>query len=443
MRDPIPRGPFDQGLFLAHFNKGRDFYEAQRYEDAEHQLEEAYLLRPRDQKVLNLLGLVYFRQEKFEKAEEVYRKLVADSPDAHTLHYNLGLIHFKLNRLEDAESSFLKALELTKDNPKINFYLGSIYERLQRFKDAIYQYRAAGANIMVRRIEDRMAATVPPVRPAPAAPAPKKDDTAEFKASAVRDAIRQRVEDDGALLSPPKSILPVSAALLAQGAPSTPGPPTDGTLPPRPAPQMVRSGPGSADRTLPASAPPTPEPFRFLENNLLEIDFSGKIFIKQGTIYSYSGNLTFWVKEKRPGGQATLVIITGTGRVLLTDKDREITLMRISGEAIHVEPAHLLACEEGVTPEYVRIGEKPDDLDFLALKGEGMVALSVTSKPLPLTVTPDLPVSLPAASVISWSGNLIARVVQDRQIYEMMHVAEGTGRVLRLEGDGRVLVEQA
>jgi uncharacterized protein (AIM24 family) len=117
--------------------------------------------------------------------------------------------------------------------------------------------------------------------------------------------------------------------------------------------------------------------------------------------------------------------------------------MRISGEAIHVEPAHLLACEEGVTPEYVRIGEKPDDLDFLALKGEGMVALSVTSKPLPLTVTPDLPVSLPAASVISWSGNLIARVVQDRQIYEMMHVAEGTGRVLRLEGDGRVLVEQA
>ncbi|HEY6553765.1 MAG TPA: tetratricopeptide repeat protein [Vicinamibacteria bacterium] len=445
MRDPIPRGPFDQGLFLAHFNKGRDFYEAQRYEDAEHQLEEAYLLRPRDQKVLNLLGLVYFRQEKFEKAEEVYRKLVADSPDAHTLHYNLGLIHFKLNRLEDAESSFLKALELTKDNPKINFYLGSIYERLQRFKDAIYQYRAAGANIMVRRIEDRMAATVPPVRPAPAAPAAKKDDTAEFKASAVRDAIRQRVEDDGALLSPPKSILPVSAALLAEGAPSAPGPAIDGTLPPGSAQRLARSGPvsGPADRTLPASAPPPPEPFRFLENNLLEIDFSGKIFIKQGTIYSYSGNLTFWVKEKRPGSQATLVIITGTGRVLLTDKDREITLMRISGEAIHVEPAHLLACEEGVTPEYVRIGDKPNDLDFLALKGDGMVALSVTSKPLPLTVTPALPVSLPAASVISWSGNLIARVVQDRQIYEMMHVAEGTGRVLRLEGDGRVLVEQA
>jgi uncharacterized protein (AIM24 family) len=448
MRDPIPRGPFDQGLFLAHFNKGRDFYEGQHYEEAEHQLEEAYLLRPRDQKVLNLLGLVYFRQDKFEKAEEVYRKLVADSPEAHTLHYNLGLIHFKLNRLDDAESSFLKALELTKDNPKINFYLGSIYERLQRFKDAIYQYRAAGANIMVRRIEDRMAATVP-VKPTPAPNASKRDDTAEFKGSAIRESIRQRVEDDGALLSPPKKVLPVSAALLAERAP-TPAPDDpsfDNTIPPqsrRRAAEGEPSSPPAADRTLPASAAPRPEPFRFLENNLLEIDFSGKVFIKQGTIYSYSGNLTFWVKEKRPGSQATLVIITGTGKVLLTDKDREITLMRIAGETIHVEPAHLLACEEGVTPEYVRVGEKPNDLDFLALKGQGMVALSVTSKPLPLAVTLDLPVSLPAASVISWSGNLLARVVEDRQIYEVMQVPEGgAARVLRLEGEGRVLVEQA
>jgi uncharacterized protein (AIM24 family) len=447
MRDPIPRGPFDQGLFLAHFNKGRDFYDAQRYEDAEHQLEEAYLLRPRDQKVLNLLGLVYFRQEKFEKAEEVYRKLVADSPEAHTLHYNLGLIHFKLNRLEDAESSFLKALELTKDNPKINFYLGSIYERLQRFKDAIHQYRIAGANIMVRRIEDRMAATVPPVKTAPATPASKKDDTAEFKASAVRESIRRHGEEDGNLLSPPKQVLPVSAALLAESAPSPAGPLSDRTLP---AQLVRRSGLGEpglpsavADATLPAPTAPRLEPFRFLENNLLEIDFSGKVFIKQGTIYSYSGNLTFWVKEKRPGGQATLVIITGTGKVLLTDKDREITLMRIAGETIHVEPAHLLACEEGVTPEYVRVGDKPNDLDFLALAGHGMVALSVTSKPLPLSVTPDLPVSLPAASVISWSGNLLARVVEDRQIYEVMQLPEGGAKVLRLEGEGRVLVEQA
>ena len=179
MREPSPRAPFDQGLFLTHFNKGKAFYDERRFEDAERELEEAYLLRPRDQRVLNLLGLVYFRQDKLEKAEEVYRKLAAESPEAHTLFYNLGLIYFKLNRLEEAELAFLKALELTRDNPKINFYLGSIYERLHQYQDAIYQYRQAGANLMVRRVEDKIAAGAPARRPAPTftASPPDRPDT--------------------------------------------------------------------------------------------------------------------------------------------------------------------------------------------------------------------------------------------------------------------------
>src|SRR5262245_5195116 len=205
MRDAIPRGPFDQGLFLAHFNKGKDFYDGRRYEEAERELEEAYLLRPRDPRVLNLLGLIYFKQEKLDKAEEVYRKLVAESPEAHTLHYNLGLICFKLNRMEDAEFSFLKALELARDNAKINFYLGSIYERLNRYKDAIYQYRQAGANLMVRRVEDKMASGSP-AAPTLGSPPPgesatrprkktKNDDTAELPQKEVHEQIRKMASD--------------------------------------------------------------------------------------------------------------------------------------------------------------------------------------------------------------------------------------------------------
>src|SRR6266568_3812316 len=188
MRESSPRAPFDQGLFLTHFNKGKAFYDERRFEDAERELEEAYLLRPRDQRVLNLLGLVYFRQDKLEKAEEVYRKLTVESPEAHTLFYNLGLIYFKLNRLEEAELAFLKALELTRDNPKINFYLGSIYERLHQYQNAIYQYRQAGANLMVRRVEDKIAAGSPARGGALASAAP--DDTAEFNARDVREALR-------------------------------------------------------------------------------------------------------------------------------------------------------------------------------------------------------------------------------------------------------------
>ena len=470
MPDPSPRAPFDQGLFLTHLNKGKAHYDERRYEEAERELEEAYLLRPRDQKVLNLLGLVYFKQEKYEKAEEVYRKLVAESPEAHTLFYNLGLIYYKLGRFEEAETTFLKALELNRENPKINFYLGSIYERLRRFQDAIFQYRQAGANLMVRRVEDKLAAGAPGTAAPPAARPRTPHDTAEFKAKEISEGLR-RAEG----LAGGKTIGPVSGALLADGAPAKrsprdtlPGslkdsatiPPkvlTDtakfripgGITPPQPSgtlPDVIsfpRAAPAPADTgtTLP---PRRAEPFRFLENNLMEVEFSGKVFIKQGTIYSYGGNLTFWVKDKRPGGQAALVIITGTGKVILHDKDRQITFMRVENETLYVEPSHLLACEETLTPRYIPLGEQTTGLEVLALDGEGMVALSVASKPLPLAVTPELPVSVPAASIITWSGGLTPHVVEDRQLYDMvLSSGKEAGALIRLEGTGRVLVEQS
>ena len=175
----------------------------------------------------------------------------------------------------------------------------------------------------------------------------------------------------------------------------------------------------------------------------MEADFSGRVFIKQGTIYSYSGNLTFWVKEKRARGLPALVIVTGTGRLLLTDQDREITLMQVDQDAIFVEPSHLLACEEGLQPRYVQFGEGELGFEVVVLEGRGLVALSVASKPLPLTVRPALPVSVPAASVIMWTGQLVPAIVEDPTVYEVVRPSTGgDARLLRLEGAGRVLAEQ-
>jgi tetratricopeptide (TPR) repeat protein len=459
MRDPIPRGPFDQGLFLAHFNKGRDLYEGRKYEEAERELEEAYLLRPRDNKVLNLLGLVYFKQEKLEKAEEVYRKLVAESPEAHTLYYNLGLIYFKLNRLEDAESAFLKAIELSNENPKINFYLGSIYERLHRFTDAIFQYRQAGASLMVRRVEGKIAATGPGPVPAPppahaTPPPPRRDETAELPKDEIQAHVRKLEEEAAIALS---KILQPAPTLVPEG---TRPPSSTDTARFRKPREETRPPAGDGSRldlevpdTIPpgtlkapsAAAPPRPrvtELFRFLHNNLMEIDFSGKVFIKQGTIYSYSGKLTFLVKEKRPGGQPALVIVVGAGKLILSDRDRQITFMHVEEEGMHVEPSHLLACEDSLTPHYQPLEGSP--LEFIALDGRGMVALSAATKPLTIAVTPGLPVSVPSSSVITWSGDLTPRVVDDKQVYEVM-LAPGRdgGSLIRFEGAGRILVEQA
>jgi uncharacterized protein (AIM24 family) len=457
MPDPIPRGPFDQGLFLAHFNKGRELFEAKRYDDAERELEEAYLLRPRDPRVLNLLGLVYFRAEKLDKAEEVYRKLIAESPDAHTLHYNLGLICLKLSRLEDAESAFLKALELTQGNPKIHFYLGSIYERLQRYKDAIYQYRHAGAHIMVQRLQGRMppTAAAPPNADATAPPGvvpPPPRKTPDTKPDTKPPGALPPLPLS--LTGPPKSVQPISRTLLAE-EPLDPRLAAERfrvpqeTMPVPIRPSSAPPSPADAVHAARAASPPpvstaSSDVFRGLEKGLMEVDFAGKVFIKQGTIYSYSGNLTFWVKEKRPGGRPALVIVTGTGRLILTDQDREITFMQVADEPVYAEPMHLLACEEALQPRYVRLGDEASPVEVIALEGRGMVALSVASKPLPLTVRPGQPVAVPASSVIMWTGTLTPHVVDDPDVYAVVLASSATGgRLLRLEGSGRVLVEQA
>lgn len=496
MSDPIPRGPFDEGLFLAHFNKGREHFEAAHLEEAERELEEAYLLRPRDVRVLNLLGLVYFRQEKLDRAEEVYRKLVAESPEAHTLHYNLGLICLKLNRPDDALSAFLKALELTPDNPKIHFYLGQIYERLHRYKDAIYQYRQAGANMLVRRVEGKLATTPTPAQSRPPVKAGAERPDTKPPDTRSRGPAPHQPDGDDAIVTA-KVMVPVSPTLLSASPPQVGSTGTerfpalqDDTLPPQKrlrnvavssaAPAEPSSGdalpaapaPGppageeapSVDGTNPGTRPPLPPPsrpplpattppegtsapgrevFRCVEKGLMEVDFSGKVFLKQGTIYSYSGNLTFWVKEKRAGGVPALAIVTGTGRLLLTDHERDITLMQVAGEPVFVEPAHLLACEEGLQPRYERIGGPDDGVDVVVLEGRGRVALSVASKPLPLTVRAGFPVSVPSHSVIMWTGRVHAAIVDDPAVYEVVLAAKpGGGPLLRLEGEGRVLVEQ-
>jgi Flp pilus assembly protein TadD len=446
MIDPrVPPPPFDQGLFLTHFNKGREAYDARRYAEAERELEEAYLLRPREQKVLNLLGLTYFKQERFDKAEEVYHKLLAESPEAATLHYNLGLICFKIDRLDEAESSFLKALELGGDNPKIRFYLGSIYERQRRFQDAIYQYRQAGAHILVRRVEDKLAAGPPPPDTRPPAPAPatsatfpgtprealpgapapaRRDDTARVRTVDVRRALQHagKPEPDDDTL-PGMRVEPVGRPLLAEGAPAR--------------------VPSDTARFRLHGAATTPEPFRALENSLVEVDVAERVFIRPGTLYSYSGAFTFWVKERRPGGHPALAIATGKGRLMLRDREREVTFLRVEDEPLTVEPDHLLACEASLQPRFVSVGDGPG-ADFLVLEGRGLVALSVSGKPLVLNVEPDLPVSVPAASVVTWSGGLQAALVDDAQLLDAAGPSSSANRAwLRFAGRGRVLVEQS
>ncbi|HJS75735.1 MAG TPA: tetratricopeptide repeat protein [Vicinamibacteria bacterium] len=560
--------PFDQGLFLVHLNRGREHFDARNFSDAAEELEEARRLRPGDDTVLNLLGLAYFKQEKYREADAVYRKLIELNPESSTLFFNLGLVCFKLADLDRAEATFLRALELKPDNQKTHFYLGNIYEKKKQYYNAIFQYRKAGANIMVKRVQEKIDRERPADRTDGedfALPASSPDDTKPTVSrppppettapDLVLDKVNVDTIDRRRILSALGQGLFIERGTqppTAPPPPSRPAPPeasleelveravttsdtqetllsaeerntladeakslrmdTENTIPPPPpstkpvgaettrlrlseplvqdeslAEMARRKEPSAASSDLffrqpergrpvivPAESlsdgdrqsvvqglnwgatPSAGEPhvyargrrrddlFRYLEDNLLEVNFSGKVFIKQGTIYSYSGNLTFWVKPQRQESAPALVIVSGTGKLLLTDREREITVLAIEDDEIYVEPSHLLACQETLTPRYGIIEREGGKSAFhvLVIQGTGMLALSVASSPLVLAVQKPFPVNVSTGSIISWSGDLIPTIVEDEALAELMLPGTSTGMNLRLEGEGRVMMEK-
>ncbi len=548
--------PFDQGLFLVHLNRGKEYFEKRSYGEAAQELNQARRMRPTDETVLNLLGLAYFKLEKYQEADKIYRQLIEVNSISDVLHFNHGLVCFKLGALDSAEAAFLRALELVPENAKVNFYLGNIYEKKRQFYNAIFQYRKAGANIMVKRVQtkietDRKQATgtsgedtLPPQKkrsqvespistepptegqtaPTPAGGAKTSVDQIDRKrflnalkqipfgslsspdSHAMGSQPKSRPEDKPAPKEEPplepsreprKATAPTSenrtvieitepvipdVSLSEMAKSKVPTSATDNlfTSPTPPSSDSRRRSERDEDDTVkfgilrdepiqPESVPlrqrlsltteeDEKEPrqlysrlrrrddiFRYLEDNLMEVNFSGKVFVKQGTIYSYSGNLTFWVKPQREESVSPLVIVSGTGKILLSDRQRDITVLQINGEEVFVEPSHLLACQETLTPRYAVIKKEgaPDlRLQVLSIEGTGMLALSVTTNPLVVDVTPGYPVNVSSANIISWSGELAPSIVDDEALVGLMYPHSGKATNLRLEGSGKIMMEK-
>ena len=119
----------------------------------------------------------------------------------------------------------------------------------------------------------------------------------------------------------------------------------------------------------------------------MEISFAGKVYIKQGTIYSYSGNLILGRTSGPAPGLAR--DRDRDRRLILTDQERELTFTRDDGRS--TSSLHLVAAE-GPQPRYIRPATTPPTR-VVAL--EGAAWRSVASKPLPLGVSPGMPVSVP------------------------------------------------
>src|SRR5437762_5562424 len=214
MPDPVVAPPFVQGVFLLHYNRGREAFQEGRYAEGRRELESAQKLRPDDPDVLNLLGLVYFKTNAFPEAEVIYRRLVKENPNVFILHSNLGLILFKQGTLDEAERYLLRAVELRQNYAKSHLYLGLLYRQKKKFSQALEHLRFAGADKIVREVEAEMRPAAAPPQPAitqkqpiPTLPVakPQKDETTQKIRAITQEhlaEVRQLVTQPGQIASP-------------------------------------------------------------------------------------------------------------------------------------------------------------------------------------------------------------------------------------------------
>ncbi|MEA2489148.1 MAG: hypothetical protein QOH21_940 [Acidobacteriota bacterium] len=441
-RDPAVAPPFDQGVFLLHYNRGRESFQEGRYAEARRELESAQRLRPDDADVLNLLGLVYFKTNAFPEAEVIYRRLVAENPNVFILHSNLGLILFKQAKLEESEQFLLRSVELRPNYAKSHLYLGLLYRQKKKFGLALEHLRFAGADKIAREVEAEMrppTKTAPPptVPPAPVAPPPPQPITQRIHAITP-----DQMTQPGKVPVPPAYVLP---AVLPAVPPAEPTPvhaaarklqdAVDET-------QHVEAKRIDTSRKIEGAS----RTFALHENGFLEINFGRCVHVKRGTVSSYSGNLKFVAESGLLGTTAqTLVKAVGQGKIFVYEKGRKTFLLDLNDEFIYVEGRNLLALEDTLTyrvePIYDTSYQRK--IDTVKIFGKGSLAISTSIEPLTLRVTREYPLSISSNALVAWTGNLIPTVMDDKALENVMIEQEGEGGFkVRFEGDGVVVSEQ-
>ena len=447
-RDPAAplTAPFDQGVFLLHFNRGREAFQEGRYAEARGELESAQKLRPDDPEVLNLLGLVYFKTNAFPEAEVIYRRLAKENPNVFILHSNLGLILFKQGKMDEAEQYLLRSVELKPNYAKSHLYLGLLYRQRRKYNLAIDHLKFAAADKLVKEVENEMKVVV---QAATAAPPLEKPPEKKFTTAKI-PAVKPKADDARTQPGMKPPVIPPAAA----APPAAEPPPSPRTT--------VETAAHTAARKLQEAVDETPtaeekridltrriegasRTFALHENGFLEINFARSVYVKRGTVSSYSGNLKFVAESGLLGTTAqTMVKAAGQGKIFVYEKGRKTFLLDLNEEFIYVEGGNLLALEDTLTyrvePIYDAAYQRK--IDTLKIFGKGSLAISTSIEPLTLRVTREYPLSISSNALVAWTGSLIPTVVDDASLHDVMISNEDkAGFKIRFEGDGVVVSE--
>ncbi len=197
--------------------------------------------------------------------------------------------------------------------------------------------------------------------------------------------------------------------------------------------------------------------FELETSNFLQVNLSGLVWIKVGSMVAYKGEIQFeregalergvgeFLKKSLTGEGARLTKARGKGALYLADKGKRITILNLENQSIVVNGEDLLAFQDGITSEITMMRKlsaiASGGLFNVRLSGKGVVAITTHHRPLTFVVKPGEPVFTDPQATVAWSGTLEPEYKTDIQFKTIMGRGSGESFQMKFQGSGFVVVQ--
>lgn len=198
--------------------------------------------------------------------------------------------------------------------------------------------------------------------------------------------------------------------------------------------------------------------FEIENKSTLQINLSGMVYAKAGSMVAYRGNIKFsrksafedglgkLFKKALTGEGMTLMKMEGQGRIYLADMGKRVHVLRLQDESICVNGNDMLALESSLDTDITMIksmaGMMAGGLFNVKISGSGLAAITTHGDPLLLPVSRATgEVFTDPNATVAWSGNLQPDMRTDMSLGTLFGRASGESVQMKFSGEGWVLVQ--
>ena len=197
--------------------------------------------------------------------------------------------------------------------------------------------------------------------------------------------------------------------------------------------------------------------FELETERMLEVNLSGRVWIKMGSMVAYKGDIKFMregilehglgrmLKKSFTGEGVRLTKAEGSGSLYLADMGKKVSILKLQGQSLFVNGNDLLAFEEGIQWD-IKLMRKvtamlAGGLFNVKLEGTGIVAITTHYDPLTLMVSADHPVTTDPNATVAWSGALVPEFKSDVSLKTFLGRGSGESIQMSFCGEGFVVVQ--